>query len=468
MINPKRVFLWLSFLILEIKCLRRYYQNYIYMQNADGSFHDYQSENNINKNPSLHSRVDVQTLYSNPKLSSLHITTATSYSKIDSDGILDWDSINVPERGYPKDTHLVDYPTSSTETEVEKHDRFLVQGIHYMRSLLKHPNVKRMFNLNDNRNEEKDKGVIQPRICLNIYLCNRRIPYINSLLMTLTSHSNEQSRRDFMQNTQLHLLNTEKRNDRMDFPYLKDELSKMPFVHEVHNITYHDEIYSYIKNRSLDFREVFISDTISGLKICIQSGLPYCVMMEEDAVVPVDFMTLLLQQVIEPLEQQGILQTGNETSSMSIISLYSYYNLVFFGPHRLHYPRYAKNKYKTDRSKMDIERWGLNLLPYHPEFDVIDKDYKYGTVAMLYTRESAIKLVKYLQKVGVEPIHNADEFMNADEYFPSIMGAKRKHVQPSLVNHIGYYSERMSDVKARGMFSQLNTDSRFMFDAGKL
>jgi len=77
-------------------------------------------------------------------------------------------------------------------------------------------------------------------------------------------------------------------------------------------------------------------------------------------------------------------------------------------------------------------------------------------------------LVEFMQSVGVDPIHNADEFMNADEYFPKVMGVKRKHVNPSLVNHIGFYSERMAHVKARGMFSQLNTDSRFIYDGGVL
>ena len=56
--------------------------------------------------------------------------------------------------------------------------------------------------------------------------------------------------------------------------------------------------------------------------------------------------------------------------------------------------------------------------------------------------------------------------MNSNEYFPKVVGIPRLSVEPSLVNHIGYYSERMANVKSRGMFSQLNTDSRFMFDAG--
>ncbi|CAB9511751.1 expressed unknown protein [Seminavis robusta] len=48
----------------------------------------------------------------------------------------------------------------------------------------------------------------------------------------------------------------------------------------------------------------------------------------------------------------------------------------------------------------------------------------------------------------------------------SIRGLQiRQQVEPSLVNHIGYYSERML-VTENGRFSQLNTDVRFMLDAG--
>ena len=36
---------------------------------------------------------------------------------------------DIPERGYPKLTHLVDYPTAATETEIQKHDRLLVQSL---------------------------------------------------------------------------------------------------------------------------------------------------------------------------------------------------------------------------------------------------------------------------------------------------------------------------------------------------
>ena len=45
------------------------------------------------------------------------------------------------------------------------------------------------------------------------------------------------------------------------------------------------------------------------------------------------------------------------------------------------------------------------------------------------------------------------------------MGFKQKQTAPSIINHVGYYSQRMKDVKERGMFSQLNTDARFQLDS---
>lgn len=285
------------------------------------------------------------------------------------------------------------------------------------------------------------------------------------MLTSLTSHSTERSREAFLEKVELHLLNTEKRPERIDFRLVNEVLGRLPFVHEIHNITYRDVIYKD-EEEDPDFREQFISDQLSGLNICIESGLPYCVMMEEDAVVPVDFVQTLWEQVIEPLEREGALDSDSVEGKVSLISLYSYHNLVFFGDARLHYPSYSRGVYNEERSKSNTERKAEGLPPHEAKYKVNKKDYMYGTVAMLYTRESALKLISYLRMVGVNPEHNADEFMNADHYFPRYMGVPRKSVEPSLVNHIGFYSERMADVKANGMFSQLNTDARFMFDAG--
>lgn len=360
---------------------------------------------------------------------------------------LDFDKIKIEERGYPQNTHLVDYATSAVKQEVQKHDRFLVQGMAYMSDL----NLGPEWTLTSEHKASR-------KLCINIYICNRRVPYINALLMTLLAHDISH---DLLNYAKINFINTEKRKSRIDFRYMREVLSQLPFVDEVHNVTYPDTIYEQVaKMRPLNFREQFISDQISGLKLCIESKLDWCLMIEEDAIVPTNFIKYLKKDVIKPIEKQG------KKDSIGIISLYSYYNLVFFGDAKLIDPSYSKMHYGKDQTRTNSERKADGSLPYHAEFTLLEKEYKYGTVAMLYTLESAKKLVEYLEEVGVDPIHNADEFMNDPRYFPLFVGRPRRQVEPSMVNHIGFYSERMASINTRGVFSQLNTDARFIHDAG--
>ncbi len=491
-----RACMWVAFALIECLCLTLYHHTFLSINIGPIHINDapvkvYEHPNTSNSGRSILDKFQAKMEHT------VDISRRTRAEKNDVHVMSEEEkqSLVVYERGYPKNTHLVDYSTSAAEREIEKHDRMLVQGFYFMKThdFSQYVNVNRA-NMGGG---ESDSGVIRAvasasqnekeggttsasKICINIYVCNRRMPYINALLMGLTAYSKPWLQEKYMpfksfdgstgreipQNdspyAQINFLNTEKRPNRLHFKYMRETLSKLPFIHSVHNITYHDEIYNTeeAKNRELTFREMFISDEISGLKICLESGLKYCLMMEEDAVVPVDFLHLIETQVIQPLERRN--------EEISVLSLYSYYNLVFFGPNRLHTPQYTKTRYDGDRSKGNSERYSTHHLPpYAPTFDIREKEYMYGTVAMLYSRESAQRLVEYLQKVGVNPIHNADEFMNAKDYFPAEMNVPRKHTQPSLINHIGYYSERMADVKSRGMFSQLNTDVRFMFDAGE-
>mmetsp|Transcript_3409 Transcript_3409/g.5243 ORF Transcript_3409/g.5243 Transcript_3409/m.5243 type:complete len:133 (-) Transcript_3409:182-580(-) len=128
-------------------------------------------------------------------------------------------------------------------------------------------------------------------------------------------------------------------------------------------------------------------------------------MMEEDAVVPVDFMTLLDKQVIEPLEKEGIIRVDG-SGSISVLSLYSYYNLVVKGKQRLHFPSYTKREYYKDAAKMNSVRFSKSMPPFRHEYEITEKEYMYGTVAMMHTCDSAQKLVQYCKRL---------------EWIPSIM-----------------------------------------------
>lgn len=474
----KRVPLWCLFLTFECLCIALYSHSLLRIQQEEEEEQVLSSRNNHNHNNKNMSRSAttsslsiIQKTFQNKEIDTSNvrfIRSKTVPSQTYLDSTQNDKYLEIPERGYPKSTHLLDYETSATEAEIEKHDRLLVQGMYFMkRDLESQLDLMSTLPSSSSYSLASSNTLPSPLICINIYVCNRRVPYINTLLMSLLSFTNSKSIADMKHLAQIRLLNTEKRPERMDFRYMKQVLSKLPFVHSVHDITYKDDIYSNIQDRELTFRESFLSDEISGLKICIDSGLPFCLMMEEDSVVPVDFISKLYNHVIDPLQTQGILRMDG-TGKISVLSLYAYYNLAVKGNERLYYPEYAKGQYQKDYARTNAERYSQGMPPYQDAYHIQNHEYMYGTVAMFYTRESAIQLVKYLQSVGVDPIHNADEFMNCELYFPKEMGIPRKDVQPSLVNHIGYYSERLGKLPERGMFNQLNTDVRFMYDAGTL
>jgi len=97
-----------------------------------------------------------------------------------------------------------------------------------------------------------------------------RIPGINALLIGLIVVLFVYRDQERYAKGGYSFLNTEKRKEGLHFRYLNGTLSKLPFVHEGHNITNRDEIYHSITDRDYVFREMFISDEISGLNIWLE------------------------------------------------------------------------------------------------------------------------------------------------------------------------------------------------------
>jgi hypothetical protein len=236
---------------------------------------------------------------------------------------------------------------------------------------------------------------------------------------------------------------------------MRFKLAKLPFVTHYNFSALDTEEKS--SPASADFRYQLILDTIRCLKICLTHGLQWCLIMEEDSVVSSDFFESLDKFVILPYE--------NRTNELSVISLYSYYTLVWGGPTRLVLPEYSMSNYPTDRAKLNSERMAMGLPPYSPQYNVSEKIYSSGAVVLILPLSVVKELVHYLETIGLKSDLDADVLMNRE--FPKFLKRPRRHVDPSLVNHIGFYSERMAQDQSRGNFSQLNTDSRFMFDPGE-
>ena len=170
--------------------------------------------------------------------------------------------------------------------------------------------------------------------------------------------------------------------------------------------------------------------------------------MEEDAVVADHFIANLERFVIGPYE--------DKKDQISSFSLFSYYNLVWYNTNRLVEKPYSSTKYDKDRAKTNAERRVLDMKPYQPHYKVVRKAYTSGAVAQLLPLEVAKKLSAFLQSKLPIPQDDADHYMNRE--FVRKMKRPRLQVEPSLVNHIGYYSERMrgqSEEVQRGRFSQM-------------
>ena len=171
----------------------------------------------------------------------------------------------------------------------------------------------------------------------------------------MMSLMNSQSPNKLLEYATVNFINNERRKNHIEFNLLRSELSKIPFTTH-HNVSALDAQENIPQVST--FQIQLILDTIHGLKICISYGLEWCLMTEEDYVVPKDLFDHLEFFVIGPLE--------NHTDKLSVVSLYSYYNLVWDRPSRINLPKYSKTKYNEDREKMNSEQSELGMPQYTP------------------------------------------------------------------------------------------------------
>ena len=348
------------------------------------------------------------------------------------------------EAGFPKKSGLYEFATNAEEKEMNKHDGLILQGMMYMQDLT-----------DDDYEDWTPTGLEKPTVCINIYVSNRKCSYINTLMMSLM---NGQTPSRLMEYAKVNVLNTERRSKHVGFSLLEAHY-KLPFLqHYNFSALQAEEMEEEREEGSVDdaalpARFQFILDTIRGLQICIDSGLPWCLMMEEDALVPVNFIELLDKFVISPIE--------NDEDEISVLSLFSNFNNGTESSHQINLPEYSKMRYDIDRAKSNEERYGANVKEYTPHFDIVREDnHSKGSVALLYPIDAVRRLLPYLQQVGTNPMIDGDVMINHKDHFPHVLGRPRRQVEPSLVNHIGYYEEGM------GKRPQLSTDVRFTYDAG--
>ena len=355
------------------------------------------------------------------------------------------ESMRQRQQRFPKLTNLKYFETNMVQETIQLHDRYMLQAHAYMRKWMdqphdewKYPNIASTNNNNNTPQQQQ-----QQKVCVVIQTSHRVIPYIFSLLYSILSgHSPNEWHAVF----QTHLLHSEHRPARLPYTLFEQSLKHIPLFHQVHYAPNTTDPNDYAKN--------IMRDTIHALQICQQANLTWCLVLEDDAVVMPHLATVL------PELLSSSSNTSWQTANVSQISLYAYYNTIRL-KHlaRLENPDYAA-QYERD------------VNPYHPRptpYFLHPAVHPAGTVANMYHGKYVPALIAYLQSwlhpaeaSGKSVQRNVDVYISNPELFLQTSHSQRWQTTPSLVNHVGFYSERMENV--HDLTSQLATDVRFRLE----
>eukprot|EP00532_Pseudo-nitzschia_australis_P017898 CAMPEP_0168312010 /NCGR_PEP_ID=MMETSP0142_2-20121227/67670_1 /TAXON_ID=44445 /ORGANISM="Pseudo-nitzschia australis, Strain 10249 10 AB" /LENGTH=301 /DNA_ID=CAMNT_0008264943 /DNA_START=99 /DNA_END=1001 /DNA_ORIENTATION=- len=196
--------------------------------------------------------------------------------------------MNAPKKYPPPDLLHENWGTLAVQEEARRHDRLIVESVAYFGSMTAN-DIAEMNAVGRMHTNATD-------LCITIFSSNRAMPYLDALLMTLLKGQKLERLLSF---AQLNILNTEHRPERMEYQRMKD-LARFEFMN----------IYNASEWRPLpadtSYPVHFRRDTINALDICIESKLPYCLVLEDDAVTNVGFIDNLERFVIQRLKNNEI------------------------------------------------------------------------------------------------------------------------------------------------------------------
>jgi len=414
------------------------------------------------------------------------------------------------EPGYPKITGAHYFPTYASEQEMAKHDRYIVHGILYT-DMLSSSYIRSNWNL-PTRQQNKQYPWIKGKVCINIFVRNGPIPYINALIMTLMgSHENKEgdtiakrhkAGQKLLSYTKLNILDIERGANKNKYDDIRKKVMHLPFIHynSVPEIETSQKITSARLNK--------IQDYLASANICVQSKMPWCLMMEEHTVVPTNFLESLQRFVTAPLESflsshltadKDIERVaGEKFSVLSLFSSWESKNHVSDGRRRridIGDILYSRTFYDKDRSFLNSERKALGIDEYHAEYEmfpVADSDAPLsGNNVAMFFRTSSVKerLIPFLKQMEQQEKNKL--FWRSLSWFPSVSlsdeeesvpfdlevefahnsGLNRYELEPSLVNRIGFYDDQLLEsdhqYDTRLHVSNWNTDPRFLFEPGE-
>jgi len=389
----------------------------------------------------------------------------------------------INEYGYPKFSRVHSFPTSSFEKELSLHDRYIIHGIYYTDKL-----NETYLNFHWSLPKPYDQ-----KVCMLIFMNNAKIPYINALLMSLMNQFNGFNTKhgyELLSYMEINVVDTERRI--IQYDSIRQSILELPYIYYHHMPIVN--ISRYTSKRYLK-----LENYIYSVKICLKSGLQWCLMLQDYTILPLDFLSSLKSYVTSPLN--SLLLFHNASNVLSIISLFSISDTFSKRILNITDVDYSIYHYNNDRGKLNSERKAMNITKYkgiYRMYIVSNQNGNNGTInnisgdsAMLFHRDVVKwKLIPFLNKMIIHEEHklknnigNLKQDLHLEVEFPLYTGVKRRQIEPSLVNSIGFYRNddynqnnvlqvrNSQDKKSIIIPSFLNThwltDPRFLFDAGK-
>lgn len=311
---------------------------------------------------------------------------------------------------YPKKSIVSDFITEAVEREVQKHDRLVVQGMSFILKLT--PDDMALW-------KPVPSDTTQRIVCVNIFMKDRPIPYVDPLLMSLMIGQTPERLNSYFR---INALNVERDPNRMAFPHLRETISQLPFI----------AMYNFSQAQGR------FEDTVRSLEICLESTLPWCLLLDDDYIVPKGFVDQIEEFVI------GRIPTGSREPV--VVSLFSP------STHAL----WDYEQYKREVAISNAERRVYALPLYEPHFKMMRTNAKVpeNGSGLFYSRRGVQVMLEYLKNPAAD--RGKSIGAHVEHVFP-----KHFQLEPSLVNHIGIYTD-----ESKPKFDHMNTDIRFQFDAG--
>lgn len=380
----------------------------------------------------------------------------------------------------PVDSMLNNFPNDAVETEVKKHDRWIVDSLAHINTFSA-DDAKQYTSIGPTASSPK-------LITMIILTVNRAVPYVAVTLSTLLRGHSPNT---FMQYIDLHVINIERRPRRTPYTFFTDlerRLSSFIKFEDWQSGYKETEHIAKMNNPQALYMENQRIDIIRSLKICKERKSQWCLIIEDDAVFPVNFVGKFRTYVDVDKYENATLPGGpsqtydsppldpaadNSTGPVyrgrvAMVKLYVPFNDAMVLTSQADNVRSGGNIKASDYS-MDSYRMNAALDLYEAkDMQKIKVEYKiraswtmYGGVANAFLYDKIDMLTAFLSTKKRMQAYPTDALLNYDLTVETKLSLLETH--PSMVGHIGYYREHLDAGRGIG---EISTDIRFQLDDG--